>query len=63
MMFETTSEDTPISPAFKTKTELVNWLVKNKVEVFGSIVGHRQDWEAIVNHCSSGAIVVEYTGD
>jgi hypothetical protein len=42
MMFEDTSEGTPISPAFSTPEELAQWLVDNKASAFA---GHTADYE------------------
>lgn len=35
MMYEDTSEGTPISPAFATAEELARWLVDNSTSIFG----------------------------
>ena len=44
MMYEDTSEGTPISPAFETPEELARWLVDNKASAFGSDTGSYEGW-------------------
>ena len=44
MMYETTSEGTPISPSFKTPEELAKWLFDNNVGVFSSITISYEKW-------------------
>lgn len=44
MMYEDTSEGTPISPAFATPEELARWLVDNKASGFGSSTGSYEGW-------------------
>jgi len=43
MMYEDTSEGTPISPAFATPEELAQWLVDNNASAFA---GARASYEA-----------------
>ena len=44
MMYEDTSEGTPISPAFETPEELAQWLVDNKASAFGSKGASYEGW-------------------
>jgi hypothetical protein len=44
MMYEDTTEGTPISPAFETPEELAKWLVDNKASAFGSETGTYEGW-------------------
>jgi hypothetical protein len=44
MMYETTSEGTPISPAFATPEELARWLVDNNASAFGSDTASYEAW-------------------
>ncbi len=44
MMYETTTEGTPISPAFKTPEELARWLADNGASSFGSMTSSYEDW-------------------
>lgn len=44
MMYETTSEGTPISPAFQTPEELARWLADNEASAFGSQTASYESW-------------------
>jgi hypothetical protein len=44
MMYETTSEGTPISPAFATPEELARWLADNNASAFGSDGATYEQW-------------------
>lgn len=44
MMYEDTSEGTPISPAFATPEELARWLVDNNASAFGRSTGTYEGW-------------------
>src|SRR4030042_1413111 len=44
MMYEDTSEGTPISPAFATPEELARWLADNKASVFGEMTATYEEW-------------------
>lgn len=44
MMYEDTTEGTPISPAFATPEELARWLVDNKASAFGNSTGTYEGW-------------------
>ncbi len=47
MMYETTSEGTPISPAFATPEELARWLADNNASAFGSSTASYEAWLAV----------------
>lgn len=51
MMYETCTEGTPISPAFKTPEELARWLSDNKSSSFGLMTATYDQW---LNLCNSG---------
>jgi hypothetical protein len=51
MMYETTSEGTPISPAFETPEELAQWLFDNDASAFGSMTATHEQW---LSMCKSG---------
>jgi hypothetical protein len=51
MMYETTSEGTPISPAFATPEELARWLADNNASAFG---GEGASYEAWLNMARGG---------
>ncbi|MDZ4181165.1 MAG: hypothetical protein U1E29_18335 [Coriobacteriia bacterium] len=44
MMYETTSEGTPISPAFETPEELAHWLAYNNASAFGGMGASYDAW-------------------
>lgn len=44
MMYEDTSEGTPISPAFKTPEELARWLADNGASALGSETASYEGW-------------------
>jgi hypothetical protein len=44
MMYEDTSEGTPISPAFATPEELARWLTDNKASWFGGSPASYEAW-------------------
>ena len=44
VMYETTSEGTPISPAFKTPEELARWLVDNNASSFADRRATYEQW-------------------
>jgi hypothetical protein len=44
MMYEDTSEGTPISPAFETPEELARWLVDNKASAFSDMTADYEHW-------------------
>ena len=44
MMYEDTSEGTPISPAFETPEELARWLVDNNASAFGIQGASHEGW-------------------
>jgi len=48
MMYEDTSEGTPISPAFETPEELARWLADNHASAFGSFTASYDDWLATI---------------
>jgi hypothetical protein len=49
MMYETTSEGTPISPAFSTKEELARWLADNYASAFAKSTATYEQWLAMIN--------------
>ena len=44
MMYETTSEGTPISPAFETPEQLARWLADNGASAFGDSTASYEAW-------------------
>ena len=51
VMYEDTSEGTPISPAFETPEELARWLTDNGASAFGDMTATYEQWLAT---CKSG---------
>jgi len=51
MMYEDTSEGTPISPAFKTPEELARWLADTEASAFGGMTATYEQWLAT---CKAG---------
>lgn len=51
MMYENTSEGTPISPAFETPEELARWLADNNASAFGGMTATYEQW---LSTCKSG---------
>lgn len=62
MMYEDTSEGTPISPAFKTPEELALWLVDNNASAFGNSTGTYEGWLAVARGGWAPSMVADATG-
>lgn len=62
MMYEDTSEGTPISPAFSTPEELARWLVDNEASSFGSSTASYEAWLAVCNGGWAPSLVVDSNG-
>ena len=58
MMYEDTSEGTPISPAFKTAEELARWLADNNASAFGRNTATYEQWLAMCQQGSCVSMVV-----
>ncbi|MCH6256697.1 hypothetical protein MLD52_09075 [Puniceicoccaceae bacterium K14] len=54
MMYENTSEGTPISPAFKSAEELARWLADNKASAFADMTATYEQW---LSTCQSGSAI------
>lgn len=48
MMYETTTEGTPISPAFATAEELAQWLTDARASVFADQTADFDHWMAVI---------------
>lgn len=60
MMYEDTSEGTPISPAFADKEQLATWLVENKASVFANDSTDYNTWMSIIeDSCASIMVAVK----
>ena len=62
MMYEDTSEGTPISPAFKTPEELARWLVDNKASAFADETGSYEGWLRVARGGWAPSMVTSATG-
>lgn len=49
MMYEDTSEGTPISPAFSTAEELARWLADNNASALGDQTATYEQWLRMIN--------------
>jgi len=49
MMYEDTSEGTPISPAFSTPEELARWLTDTGASAFGGMTADYEHWLRVAN--------------
>lgn len=58
MMYEDTSEGTPISPAFSTAEELAWWLAATGASAFGAMTASYEEWLATIKHGSSVSLVI-----
>lgn len=63
MMYEDTSEGTPISPAFATAEELVKWLVNNNASVFADQTADYGTWMSIVENSVNSLMVDTMSSD
>lgn len=58
ILYENTSEGTPISPAFETKEELVQWLVDNEISWFAQFTASYDEWMALIDGVLSGMVAI-----
>lgn len=59
MMYETTSEGTPISPSFATPEELARWLADSGASAFGSSGATYEQWLSAARRGWSPSAVME----
>lgn len=59
VMYEDTSEGTPISPAFETPEELARWLADNGASSFGSSTATYEQWLPICRGGWAPSMVME----
>ena len=62
MMYEDTSEGTPISPAFATPEELARWLVDNNASAFGDSTGSYEGWLRVARGGGAPSMVATAAG-
>ena len=58
MMYEITSEGTPISPAFATPEELARWLSDNEAIAFAGMTATYEQWLRVANGGYAGSAVM-----
>lgn len=58
MMYETTSEGTPISPAFESPEQLAHWLTDTGASAFASVPGTYDGWLRVANGGYASSIVI-----
>lgn len=61
MMYENTSEGTPISPAFATPEELARWLTDNDVSAFGPLKAD-EGWLRVCRGGWAPSLVIDGSG-
>jgi hypothetical protein len=59
MMYEDTSEGTPISPAFATPEELARWLVDNEASAFADQTASYEGWLAVARGAFAVSCVID----
>lgn len=59
MMYEDTSEGTPISPAFATAEELARWLADTGASAFAGYTATYDQWLATIRRGSAISVVME----
>ena len=58
MMYECTTEGTPISPAFETAEELAHWLADNGASAFASVGATYEQWLATIKAGSAPSMIM-----
>jgi hypothetical protein len=59
MMYEDTSEGTPISPAFATPEELARWLADTGASAFGPFTADYDHWLRVANGRRAPSMIVQ----
>lgn len=59
MMYEDTTEGTPISPAFATPEKLAQWLVDNKASALGDFTASYESWIATIKATRAPSMVFD----
>lgn len=62
MMYEDTSEGTPVSPAFKEPEALARWLADNNASAFGGMTASYEQWLAMIGDGFCVSMVVDSHG-
>lgn len=62
MMYEDTSEGTPISPAFATPEELARWLADNKASAMGDETATYEQWLRVARGGYAPSMIMDSNG-
>jgi hypothetical protein len=62
MMYEDTSEGTPISPAFATPEDLAHWLADNGASALGSSTATYEQWLRVARGGWAPSLVADANG-
>ncbi len=62
MMYEDTTEGTPLSPAFKTPEELARWLADNSASAMGNSTATYEQWLAMCREGWAPSMVMDSRG-
>lgn len=62
-MWETTSEGSPISPAFDTPEELAQWLADNGASACGSSTASYTEWLRMIHAKWAPTMIIRQNGD
>jgi len=62
MMYEDTSEGTPISPAFATAEELAQWLADTGASAFGNMTAAYEQWLSTIKRLWAPSMVIDNSG-
>lgn len=62
MMYEDTSEGTPLSPAFATPEELARWCADNGASIFGHDTANYETWLRIAGGATAIGLEVSASG-
>lgn len=62
MMYEDTSEGTPISPAFATPEELAQWLADNNASAFGNMTATYEQWLHTIKRSWAPSMIIDSSG-
>jgi hypothetical protein len=63
MMYEDTTEGTPISPAFETPEQLARWLTDNNASAFGGSTASYEGWLRVCNGGYAPSAIMTISAD
>lgn len=56
-MWETTSEGSPVTPVFKTLSELCDWIVENNITWFATMTATKEEWMRALDTRDAGTVI------